>query len=118
MKVLTYDGYEYMQEEVRSGKLEDYYRTIGCDLVEIHVWAFGKPDGMPVAVILDEEGKLTGKDTSGILMHRYESGREEVFDLLAGKMIIAGVARNGDLRSLTEREMERIMANASPVFYF
>lgn len=120
MRVLTYDGYEWQVEEVRNGRLEDYYRTIGdgCNMVEIHIWAFGKPDGMPVAVILDEEGKLSGKETSGLLMTTMRSGRQEVVDVLVGKLIITGVTRDGDLRGLTEREIESITRSASPVFYY
>lgn len=120
MKVLVYDGYGWSEADVRNGSLADYYETIGggCNMVEIHIWAFGRQDGKPVGVILDEEGKLSGKDVSGLLMMTLRNGRQEVMDVLVGRLIVTGVTRDGDLRGLTKREIDSITRSAGPVFYY
>lgn len=120
MRVLVYDGYGWSEADVRNGSLADYYETIGdgCEMIEIHIWAFGRQHGMPVGVILDEEGKLTGKEMSGLLMTTMRTGMQEVMDVLVGRLIVTGVTRDGDLRGLTRREMEAITKSAGAVFYY
>ena len=115
MRVLTFDAYEGWKERKIKACLQDYYKTIGCDTVEMHVWNYGLPWGMKVIVILDEEGKFKeGNETTGFIMQG-----NRIVDNLVGTLIVCGYdEETGEERGLTSGEVRELMkSDGQPLFY-
>ena len=86
-----------------------YAKEIGGDLKSLQHEVGGYiqavyPFREPVALICDEEGKLSGKDLNRAL--RDEEG--QIYDVVAGTFLIAGLGKE-DFISLTPEQMEHFM---------
>ena len=92
-----------------SRKKKPYAKEIGGDLKSLQREVGGYiqavyPFREPVALICDEEGKLSGKDLNRAL--RDEEG--QIYDVVAGTFLIAGLGKE-DFISLTPEQMEHFM---------
>lgn len=89
-----------------QNKLEEWYKIIGCTTIDI---VSGRINGVPVDIIVDDEGKLnenTAKQITGFFM---KDGK--VLDTLVGTLIITGFAdEDGELTDLPEKALEKVNA--------
>lgn len=86
-----------------------YAKEIGGDLKSLQHEVGGYiqavyPFREPVALICDEEGKLSGKDLNRALRDE----EEQIYDVVAGTFLIAGLGKE-DFISLTPEQMEHFM---------
>ena len=105
MKMLLLDVVNKDVRMVEANTLDDYYRLIGCDYVDIIHRRIGDVE---VEIVLDDEGLLvedpkpSGISVNGSIM-------------LWGNLLIASgrVTDEGELTELTEEEIDEIMDNVA-----
>lgn len=82
-----------------DGSLEDYYRVLSCDTIDITERAVGDPKKR-FSIVCDDEGLL--KNVVKISAVNF-LGKSQ----LVGSLFVCGCPdANGDLRSLTEKQIE------------
>ena len=107
MKMLLLDVVNKDVRMVEANTLDDYYRLIGCDYVDIIHRRIGDVE---VEIVLDDEGLLvedpkpSGISVNGSIM-------------LWGNLLIASgrVTDDGELTELTEAEIDEIMGNVDTI---
>ena len=107
MKMLLLDVVNKDVRMVEANTLDDYYRLIGCDYVDIIHRRIGDVE---VEIVLDDEGLLvedpkpSGISVDGSIM-------------LWGNLLIASgrVTDEGELTELTEAEIDEIMGNIATI---
>ena len=107
MKMLLLDVVNKDVRMVEANTLDDYYRLIGCDYVDIIHRRIGDVE---VEIVLDDEGLLvedpkpSGISVNGSIM-------------LWGNLLIASsrVTDDGELTELTEEEIDEIMDNVATI---
>ena len=107
MKMLLLDVVNKDVRMVEANTLDDYYRLIGCDYVDIIHRRIGDVE---VEIVLDDEGLLvedpkpSGISANGSIM-------------LWGNLLIASgrVTDDGELTELTEEEVGEIMDNVATI---
>ena len=107
MKMLLLDVVNKDVRMVEANTLDDYYRLIGCDYVDIIHRRIGDVE---VEIVLDDEGLLvedpkpSGISVNGSIM-------------LWGNLLIASgrVTDDGELTELTEEEVDEIMDNVATI---
>ena len=107
MKMLLLDVVNKDVRMVEANTLDDYYRLIGCDYVDIIHRRIGDVE---VEIVLDDEGLLvedpkpSGISVNGSIM-------------LWGNLLIASgrVTDEGELTELTEEEIDEIMDNVATI---
>ena len=107
MKMLLLDVVNKDVRMVEANTLDDYYRLIGCDYVDIIHRRIGDVE---VEIVLDDEGlfvenpKPSGIDVTGT-------------PVLFGNLLIASgrVTDDGELTELTEYEVDEIMDNVATI---
>ena len=85
-------------EFVEVNGLDDYYREIGCDCIDISVVSV---HGTPFNVIVDDEGLLKGKVIASV----FDS---KGYPILANVAIVLGFGDDCDVRSLTVDEVRAL----------
>lgn len=81
--------------------LEQFYRLIGCRCIDIAVRTIG---GKPYNIVLDDEGLLVADPIVSAIDGRGHG-------MLAGNLIIFGIADDMDLASLTDGDVRNIKSN-------
>lgn len=99
MKMLLIDVKNACVEEVDANGLDDYYRFIGCDCIDITV---RKVAGMRLPIICDDEGFLKANP---IRSAYYE---EPDMLPLVGNLLICGGMLEGKLLPLSDEQKERV----------
>ena len=107
MKMLLLDVVNKDVRMVEANTLDEYYRLIGCDYVDIIHRRIGDVE---VEIVLDDEGLLvedpkpSGISVDGSIM-------------LWGNLLIASgrVTDDGELTELTEEEVDEIMDNVATI---
>ena len=107
MKMLMLDVEKRDVKMVEANGLDDYYRLIGCNYVDIIHRRIGDVE---VEIVLDDEGLLvnapkpSGIDVTGI-------------PILFGNLLIASgrVTDDGELTELTQEEIDEIMDNVATI---
>ena len=107
MKMLMLDVENKGVKMVEANGLDDYYKLIGCDYVDIiHRWI----GDVEVEIVLDDEGLLVNAPKpSGISV--------DGTPVLFGNLLIASgrVTDDGELTELTEEEVDEIMDNVATI---
>lgn len=99
MKMFLLDVYNNEQKVVEVNGLEDYYKYIGCDLIDIVRRTIG---GLTVEIICDDEGLYK------------ENPKPSAIDkmgnvALVGNLLLAsGTVIEGNLTELAEEEIEHL----------
>ena len=99
MKMLLLDVKNNEVKVVEANGLEDYYKYIGCDIIDIVRRKIG---GLTVEIICDDEGTLV------------DNPKVSAVDLLGrvclyGNLLVAsGRVIDGNLTELTEEEIEHL----------
>lgn len=96
MDVLLIRPNMYPQAVQIGCELEDLQKAVGGDIQAVY------PYEDPVALIMDEEAKLTGKDLNRAL--RDEDG--DMYDIVAGDFLVVGLGEE-DFCSLTPEQMKK-----------
>ena len=96
MDVLLVKPGMYPQPIQIGCELEDLQKAVGGDIQAIY------PFDDPVALVMDEEGKMCGKDLNRGL--RMENG--EVYDIIAGDFLVVGLGEE-DFSSLSPELMRK-----------
>ena len=107
MKMLLLDVVNKDVRMVEANTLDDYYRLIGCDYVDIIHRRIGDVE---VEIVLDDEGLLVeDPKPSGISV--------DGTPMLFGNLLIASgrVTDDGELTELTEEEVDEIMDNVATI---
>ena len=107
MKMLLLDVVNKDVRMVEANTLDDYYRLIGCDYVDIIHRRIGDVE---VEIVLDDEGLLVeNPKPSGISV--------DGSIMLWGNLLIASgrVTDDGELTELTEEEVDEIMDNVATI---
>lgn len=91
--------------------LKNLLKLTGCDCITI---VKRKVGGIPMNIVLDDEGLLKPNTASAMSTKLDMSGENEV---LMGKILLFGVDYDGDLRSLSELELRLIRANMRPALF-
>ena len=107
MKMLMIDVENKDVRLVEANTLDDYYRLIGCDYVDIISRSIGD---IRVEIVIDDEGalvknpKVSAIDIDGTPM-------------LYGNLLIASgrVTDDGELTELTDAEVDEIMDNVATI---
>ena len=107
MKMLMLDVENKDVNMVEANGLDDYYKLIGCNYVDIiHRWI----GDVEVEIVLDDEGLLVNAPKpSGISI--------DGTPVLFGNLLIASgrVTDDGELTELTEEEVDEIMDNVATI---
>ena len=107
MKMLMLDVENKDVKMVEANGLDDYYKLIGCNYVDIiHRWI----GDVEVEIVLDDEGVLVeNPKPSGISV--------DGTPMLFGNLLIASgrVTEDGELTELTEEEVDEIMDNVATI---
>ena len=107
MKMLMLDVENKDVKMVEANGLDDYYKLIGCNYVDIiHRWI----GDVEVEIVLDDEGLLVNAPKpSGISI--------DGTPVLFGNLLIASgrVTDDGELTELTEEEVDEIMDNVATI---
>lgn len=107
MKMLMLDVENKDIKMVEANSLDDYYKLIGCNYVDIiHRWI----GDVEVEIVLDDEGLLVNAPKpSGISI--------DGTPVLFGNLLIASgrVTDDGELTELTEEEVDEIMDNVATI---
>ena len=107
MKMLMLDVENKDIKMVEANSLDDYYKLIGCDYVDIiHRWI----GDVEVEIVLNDEGLLVNAPKpSGINI--------DGTPVLFGNLLIASgrVTDDGELTELTEEEVDEIMDNVATI---
>ena len=107
MKMLLLDVVNKDVKMVEANGLDDYYKLIGCNYVDIiHRWI----GDVEVEIVLDDEGLLVNSPKpSGISI--------DGTPMLFGNLLIASgrVTDDGELTELTEEEVDEIMDNVATI---
>ena len=107
MKMLMLDVVNKDVKMVEANGLDDYYKLIGCNYVDIiHRWI----GDVEVEIVLDDEGLLVNAPKpSGISI--------DGTPMLFGNLLIASgrVTDDGELTELTEEEVDEIMDNVATI---
>ena len=107
MKMLLLDVVNKDVRMVEANTLDDYYRLIGCDYVDIIHRRIGDVE---VEIVLDDEGLLVeNPKPSGISV--------DGSIMLWGNLLIASgrVTDDGELTELTEAEIDEIIGNVATI---
>ena len=107
MKMLMLDVENKDVKMVEANGLDDYYKFIGCEYVDIIHRQIGDVE---VEIALDDEGLLVNAPKpSGISV--------DGTPVLFGNLIIASgrVTDDGELTELTEEEVDEIMDNVATI---
>ena len=107
MKMLMLDVEKRDVKMVEANSLDDYYKFIGCNYVDIIHRRIGDVE---VEIVLDDEGVLVeNPKPSGISI--------DGTLLLFGNLLIASgrVTDDGELTELTEEEVDEIMDNVATI---
>ena len=107
MKMLLLDVVNKDVRMVEANTLDDYYKLIGCDYVDIIHRRIGDVE---VEIVLDDEGLLVeDPKPSGISV--------DGTPMLFGNLLIANgrVTDDGELTELTEEEVDEIMDNVATI---
>lgn len=86
-------------------RLKEFYRYIGCEWVEI---AHIQIDGTRYLMYFDEEGKIKGPWHPTYPL-RGQDG--EIYDVVAGSVLVVKEDENENILSLTEQEQSAIRAH-------
>ena len=78
-------------------RLEEYYRLIGCECIDIVTREVG---GTGFNIVVDDEGLLRGGDVTAASLTTGE--------VLVGTILLFGIDDEGDLRPLTDTETNTI----------
>ena len=106
MKMLLIDVYNNRVETVEANGLEDYYKYLECNLVDIVYRTIGN---IKVNIICDDEGTFVENPKPSAVDYLGEVA-------LVGNLLIAGgEVVNGELTSLAETEIEEIKWNLAEV---
>lgn len=104
MKLFLLDVVNNKTQIVHCNGLDDYYKYIGCENIDIVRRTIG---GVPVNIICDDEAllnatpKISAVDTTGA-------------PALFGNLLVAGVqVVDGELTELTTEEIKQIMYNTA-----
>ena len=81
----------------------DFYNVLKCDTFDIATRKFG---GKYYDVYVDDEGLLYGKDVAMVCLDK----NGHVKDFLVGNCFICKHNKKGDTISLTDKDIERILA--------
>lgn len=107
MKMLMLDVENKDVKMVEANGLDDYYKLIGCNYVDIiHRWI----GDVEVEIVLNDEGLLVNAPKpSGISI--------DGTPVLFGNLLIASgrVTDDGELTELTEEEIDEIMDNVATI---
>lgn len=95
--VLIKDG--TIQEVRLMDELGTYYATLGCDLIDI---VRRKIKGKDFAIVCDEEGLYKENSHISMMDSRYQT------PLLVGNLFICNMGQRGNLKSLTESDVELV----------
>lgn len=99
MKMLLIDVENPCVQEVDANGLDDYYRLIGCDCIDVTV---RKVAGMRLPIICDDEGYFKEKPIRSAYY-------EEPDTLpLVGNLLICGGMLEGKLLPLTDEQKEKV----------
>ena len=107
MKMLMLDVVNKDVKMVEANGLDDYYKLIGCDYVDIIHRRIGDVE---VEIVLDDEGALVeSRKPSGISV--------DGAVMLFGNLLVASgrVTDDGELTELTEEEGDEIMDNVATI---
>ena len=107
MKMLMLDVVNKDVKMVEANGLDDYYKFIGCNYVDIIHRRIGDVE---VEIVLDDEGLLVNAPKpSGISV--------DGTPVLFGNLLIASgrVTEDGELTELTEEEVDEIMDNVATI---
>ena len=107
MKMLMLDVENKDVKMVEANSLDDYYKLIGCNYVDIIHRRIGDVE---VEIVLDDEGLLVNAPKpSGISI--------DGTPVLFGNLLIASgrVTDDGELTELTEEEVDEIMDNVATI---
>lgn len=107
MKMLLLDVVNKDVKMVEANGLDDYYKLIGCDYVDIIHRRIGDVE---VEIVLDDEGLLVeNPKPSGISV--------DGTPILFGNLLIASgrVTDDGELTELAEEEIDEIMDNVATI---
>lgn len=106
MKMLLLDVQENKLKVVEANTLEDYYRLLKCNTIDIVRRYIG---GVGVEIICDDEGLLCERPKISALNAQGEP-------LLVGNLLIAGgKVIDGDLTSISEEEIEVVLENVAMI---
>lgn len=95
--------------EIGDGNhLKQFYDLIGCRCIDITVRKVG---GKPYNIVLDDEGLLVGEPTISAI-------DGEMHSMLAGNLILFGMADDMDLASIEAADVPNIIGNMYEVFDF
>ena len=88
-------------------RIEEYYRLIGCDLIDIVSRTIG---GKVFDLIVDDEGLLKENFITAAESRFEETKDFKGCDCLAGNIVITGFAdEEGNLTSLTKEDVDLIL---------
>ena len=107
MKMLMLDVVNKDVKMVEANGLDDYYKLIGCNYVDIIHRRIGDVE---VEIVLDDEGLLVeNPKPSGISI--------DGTPMLFGNLLIASgrVTDDGELTELTKAEVDKIMENVATI---
>ena len=96
MDVLLIRPNMYPQAVQIGGELEDLQKAVGGDIQAVY------PYEDPVALIMDDDGKMMGKDLNRAL--RDEDGN--MYDIIAGDFLVVGLGEE-DFCSLSPEQMKK-----------
>ena len=107
MKMLLLDVEKRDVKMVEANGLDDYYKLIGCDYVDIIHRRIGDVE---VEIVLDDEGLLVENPKPSAIS---VDGTPWLF----GNLLIASgrVTDDGELTELTEYEVDEIMDNVATI---
>lgn len=95
--------------EIKDGNhLKQFYDLIGCRCIDITVRKVG---GKPYNIVLDDEGLLVDNPT-------FSAIDSEMHSMLAGNLILFGMADDMDLASIEAADVPNIIGNMYEVFDF
>ena len=86
----------YPQSVQIGGELEDLQKAVGGDIEAVH------PYNEPVALIVNDEGKLNGSELNRAL----RDNEGQIYDIVAGDFLVVGLGEE-DFASLSPELMEK-----------
>ena len=98
MRALLLDAEERKVKEVEANGLEDYYKMIDCRMIDIVNRSIGNKR---YNIICDDEGLLKDNITISAINKDWQ-------EMLVGNLIICGLAKQGELTSLTDEDIAHI----------
>ena len=108
MKMLMIDVENRKVKLVEANGLKDYYKLIGCRIIDIVHRTIG--DDIEVEIVIDDKGALVESPKVSAIS-------PEGTPVLYGNLLIASgrVTMDGELTELTEAEIDEIMDNVATI---